>query len=153
MRQTGLVAVTCLWFVASFVAGCAARKSVGNSPVNSPAAKDWTITATWQENFTNYVPCSSRVTRGCISGFTWGYLQGTTQVPLKTSAPSVCAGSTQPETCTDSTDATLGIGPVTFYVIASYMDNAANPGSTGAEESAPQNVSLVGPSDLSVSWQ
>jgi hypothetical protein len=163
MRQIGSAAFVgvSLCFAALFIAGCAARKSAGNSPVNSPLAKDWTITVAWQENFTNYVPCSSTVTKGCVSGFTWGYLQGPTQVPLKTSAASVCAASSsgadaplaQPEMCTDSINATLGIGPVTFYVVANYIDNVGNPGTTAADESAQQNVSLVVPSGLSVSWQ
>ncbi len=155
MRQVGLasVASVCLCVVGLAIAGCAARNSAGNSLANPPAAKDWTITATWQENFTNYVPCSSTVAKGCVSGFTWGYLQGTTEVPLKTSAASVCTGSAQPETCTDTTNATLGIGPITFYVVANYVDNAGNSGSTNSDQSAQQSVSLVAPAGLTVSWQ
>jgi hypothetical protein len=81
------------------------------------------------------------------------HLQGTAQVSLKTSAPSVCAGSPQPETCTDSSNATLGIGPVTFYCVANYVENAGNSGNTSADESAQQNVSLGMPAGLAVSWQ
>lgn len=132
------------------LAGCAAH----NAPVNPPSpTQDWTITATWNEDFTNFVPCSSTVTKGCVSGFTWGYLQGTTQVPLKTSAVTVCTGTTQPETCTDSTNSVLGIGSVTFYCIANYVDNSATTGSTGPVDSSSQTVSLGSPTNLTVTKQ
>src|SRR5690348_9511785 len=64
--------------------------------------KDWAITVSLNYDFTNFVPCSSTVTKGCISGFTWGYLQGSTQVPVKTSPASICSGTVQPETCIDT---------------------------------------------------
>ncbi len=155
MRQASLAALASVYLciVALAIAGCAAQKSAGNSPADPPTANDWTVTATWQENFTNFVPCSSTVTKGCVSGFTWGYLQGSTQVPLKTSAADVCAGSTQPETCTDTTNALLGIGAVTFYIVANYVDNSGNSGSTSADQSSQQNVSLVAPAGLTVGWQ
>lgn len=164
MKRAGLCALASVWLclTALWFAACAARKSAGNSPVNSPPAhQDFSITATWSFDFTNFVACSGTVTKGCVSGFTWGYLQGTAQVPLKTSAASVCTGSSavagsppsQPETCTDSTNGTLGIGPVTFYVVANYVDNAGNSGVTSADQSAPQNVALLAPSGLAVSWQ
>ncbi|MGA9883575.1 MAG: hypothetical protein WBQ34_07645 [Candidatus Acidiferrales bacterium] len=145
------IAVLCL--LATGLTGCAAKKTAINPPANPPSQQDWSVTATWQENFTNFVPCSSTVTKGCVSGFTWGYLQGTTQVALKTSAPTVCAGPTQPETCTDTVNATLGIGPVIFYIVANYVDNAGNAGSTMADQSAQQNVSLALPVGLAVSWE
>ncbi|MGH9687743.1 MAG: hypothetical protein ACRD5K_11695 [Candidatus Acidiferrales bacterium] len=146
-------AVAALCLLATALTGCAAQKTATNPPASPPTQQDWTVTAAWQENFTNFVPCSSTVTKGCVSGFTWGYLQGTTRVAIKTSAPTVCAGPTQPETCTDTVNATLGIGPVTFYIVANYVDNAGIATSTAADQSAQQNVSLAPPAGLAVSWQ
>ncbi|MGH9740560.1 MAG: hypothetical protein ACRD4X_18530 [Candidatus Acidiferrales bacterium] len=146
-------AIAVLSLLAGGLAGCAAKKTAVNPPRNPPSQQDWTITATWQENFTNFIPCSSTVTKGCVSGFTWGYLQGTSQVSLKTSAPGVCTGTTQPETCTDTVNATLGIGPVTFFCVANYIDNAGNTGNTAADQSAQQVVNLASPSSLAVVWQ
>jgi hypothetical protein len=50
MRRLGLIefAAVFLYVVALFIAACGARKSAGNSAVNSPAAKDWRITANWK---------------------------------------------------------------------------------------------------------
>jgi hypothetical protein len=114
---------------------------VHSAPVTPPApppTKDWTITATWNYDFTNFKPCSATLTSGCISGFTWGYMLGTTQVAIKTSAPSVCTGSTQPETCTDTGNSTLGIGTVTMYCVADYVDNSGNAGATASSTFSDQ---------------
>jgi hypothetical protein len=165
MKGLGLAASAgpFLCVATALIAGCAARTSVGKSPVNPstlPSAnQNFTITATWNFDFTNFAPCSAAVTKGCVSSFTWGYLRGTTRVPLKTSAASVCAGSStaagslpaQPETCTDTLYETLGIGPVVFYIVANYVDNAGNVGSTAADQSPQQNVALVSPTALAVS--
>lgn len=151
-RFCGAAVAGLVLFIAVFLGGCPKQAAV-NPPAPAPAKTDWTITAKWSEDFTDFAPCSATVTKGCVSGFTWGYLQGATQVPLKTSAPSVCSGSTQPEACADTVNGTLGIGPVTFYIVANYVDNAGNAGSTAADESAEQNVALVSPSALAVSWQ
>jgi hypothetical protein len=166
MRQALLHTLlgVCLCLAASVLCSCAPRKTAGNSPGKPPAngsTQDFTITATWHQDFTNFVPCSATVAKGCVSGFTWGYLQGVTQVPLKTSQPSVCAGAStptgsppaQPETCTDTVNATLGIGPLAFFIVANYVDNAGNTGSTAPDQSAQQNVTLVPPSGLAVTWQ
>lgn len=153
MKRALTSAIATLCVSAILLASCAEKKAAVNPPTNPPSQQDWTVTATWHEDFTNFVPCSATVTRGCVSGFTWGYVQGTSQVALKTSAPSVCAGPTQPETCTDAVNATLGIGPVTFYCIANFIDNAGSSGSTAPDQSAQQTVSLDSPSSLVVSWQ
>ena len=105
------------------------------APVPPPPPADFTVTITFNFDFTNYVPCSATVTKGCVSGFQWGYMQGATPVPLKTSPPTVCSGA-NPEACTDTTNATVGIGNITPYVIAQGVDNngttvASNSG-TGA---------------------
>lgn len=107
--------------VLAALSGCAAHPAP--TPVPPSPIKDWTITPTWNYDFTNFVPCSATVTKGCVSGFTWGYLQGSTQIPLKTSPASVCSGATQPEVCTDTANALLGIGNVTPYVVANFVDN------------------------------
>lgn len=109
------------FFSALFLVGC--TKHVTPTP---PPSIDWTITGTWNYDFTNFVPCSATVTKGCISGFSWGYLQGSTQVVLKTSPASVCTGTTQPQTCTDSANSLLGIGAVSFFIVTNGVDNAGN---------------------------
>lgn len=104
--------------------GCGGANVVTSTP--PPVNADWTITLSFNYDFTNYVPCSASVTKGCISTFTWGYMQGTTQMPLKTSPASVCAGATQPEACIDTANSTLGIGSVVPYAIANGFDNSGN---------------------------
>ena len=143
MRRTGLLIAVLL------VAGCGAHVP---APVPQPL-KDWTITATWNYNFTNYVPCSATVTKGCISSFTWGYLQGTTPIPLKTSAVSVCAGTTQPESCTDTTNATVGIGSIVPYIIASGVDNNGNSVSSSSDQGTAVNVAIGTPSGIGIGLQ
>lgn len=132
--------------------GCAAQRTPVTPPV-PPPAKDWTITATWNEDFTNFKPCSTTVTVGCVTGFTWGYMQGSNEVPLKTSPASVCTGTAQPEVCSDTANALLGIGSVTFYCIANYIDNSGAPGATGSDNSAAQDISLGTPTNLVVTKQ
>jgi len=99
-------------------------------PVTPPGNVDFAITVTWNYNFTNFAQCSGTVTKGCISGFTWGYLQGSTQVPLHTVSTTACTGSTQPESCTDTTNSQLHMGSLTGYIAANFVDNSGNPGST-----------------------
>jgi hypothetical protein len=121
LRLTRLL--TCLVCLLAF---CGCASSPRPTPVPPPPNRDWSITATWNFDFTNFVPCSATITRGCVSSFLWGYMQGGTPVLLKTSLPAVCTGTTQPETCTDTTNATLGIGPVTPYIFAAGIDNNGN---------------------------
>ena len=93
------------------------------TPNPPPPPKDWLITVTFNYDFTNFVPCSGTVTKGCISGFTWGYVEGGTNFPLKTSLPAICTGTTNPKPCTDTANSTLGIGPWNAYVVATGIDN------------------------------
>lgn len=95
------------------------------APVPPPPPADFTVTITFNFDFTNYVPCSATVTKGCVSGFQWGYMQGATPVALKTSPPTICSG-TNPEPCTDTTNATVGIGTIVPYVITQGIDNTGN---------------------------
>ena len=112
--------------------GCSAK-----APVPAPI-KDWSITVGFNYDFTNFPVCSATVTKGCITGFTWGYTQGTVSTPLKTSTTTICTGSTQPLACVDTANSTLGIGPTTFYAIANGIDNNGNSVSSG--QSAPSAV-------------
>jgi hypothetical protein len=127
-------------------AGCP-NASAPNPPAINP---DWTITATWSFDFTNFSPCSATVTKGCVSGFSWGYIQGTNQVPLKTSPASVCTGATQPESCSDTANSVLGIGPTIFYVKANGIDNNGAVVTSNQAQSPSQTVNLVDPANVSV---
>ena len=133
-----------LAILALLLAGCAAH-------VTPPTPVDWTITPQFNYDFTNYQICSATVTTGCVSGFTWGYLNGTTQVPLKTSATTICTGTTQPEACTDSQNAQLPIGSLTFYVEANYLSLAGTASSSPVDSTtSPVNVPAGTPTGLSV---
>ena len=123
------------------LSGCAGQRPAP-TPIPPSPIKDWTVTATWSYDFTNFPICSATVTKGCISGFTWGYLQGSTQIPLKTSPTSACSGATQPETCTDTANSQLGIGSVIPYGIANGIDNNGNPVSSVAAQGPPDIVAL-----------
>src|ERR1700683_2746453 len=107
-----IILATSFW-----LASCTKTVSV-TPPAPPPVNKDWLITASFSYNFTNYMECSASVTSGCITGFTWGYLnaQGV-QVPLKTSPPAVCSGASQPQACTDTANSQLPIGSDTFTIV------------------------------------
>lgn len=124
------------------VAGCG--KNVV-APVPPAANPDWTIGISFAYDFTNFPKCSATVTKGCISGFTWGYMQGATAVPLKTSAPSVCSGTSQPQSCADSANGIVGIGNIVPYAIANGVDNngaAVASGQTNGP-AVPVNIGAV----------
>src|ERR1700683_5453210 len=91
-------------------------------PAPPPVNKDWLIIASFSCNFKNYIQCGASVTSGCITGFTWCYLnaQGA-QVPLKTSPVTVCAGASQPQACTDTANSQLPIGSGTFSLLVEYI--------------------------------
>lgn len=140
-RRFGLVLIIA-------ICGCASQAPVKVPP---PVNKDWTITIGFNYDFTNYPICSASITKGCIIGFTWGYNQGSTAIPLKTSATSICTGSTQPVTCTDTANSTLGIGSMTAYAVANAIDNNGNPVSSGSSApSAPVNIAVGIPTN--VTW-
>lgn len=140
-------------FLVACCAGCANRVSP-TPPPPSPPEKDFTIDVTFNYDFTNFAACSATVTTGCISGFTWGYSQGTSAVALKTSATSVCTGTTQPEACTDSVNSQLPMGSLTFYVVANFINNAGVAGSTAQDTTATPVVITAGaPTGLTVTAQ
>lgn len=125
------------------VGGCKA-----NAQIPQPPPRDWSITLTWHYDFSNFVPCSSTVTVGCVTGFTWGYTPASgSAVTLKTSPVSVCSGSTQPETCTDTTNSTLGIGSVNWFCVTNGIDNSGNK-VTSSPANATSTVQLVTPSGV-----
>lgn len=130
--------------------GCSTKHVTGNPP---PVNQDWSITAAWNYDFTNFPQCSATVTKGCVSGFTWGYLQSGNQVALKTSAVGVCTGATQPETCTDSTNALLGIGTVQYYIVAQGIDNNGVAVSSVVGNGPVDNVTLDAAKNLAVKRQ
>lgn len=130
--------------------GCAAKPPVTVTP---PPTKDWTITATFQYNFTNFVPCSTTVTAGCVSGFQWGYNLGSGNVVLKTSPVTVCSGTTQPETCTDTANSTLGIGNYSGYVIANGVNNAGAVVASSTDVSPTYSTSIAAPTNLTLTAQ
>lgn len=130
-------------------------------PAPPPVNKDWLITASFGYNFTNYMQCSATpaggpsVTTGCITGFTWGYLnaQGA-QVPLKTSSVTVCSGASQPQACTDTANSQLPIGSNSFTIVVNYIDSAGKPQVTSPVTSATPTVITAGlPTGFSVSAQ
>ncbi len=95
------------------------------------------------------------ITSGCITGFTWGYLnaQGV-QVPLKTSPVSVCSGASQPQSCTDTANSQLPIGSDTFTIVVNYIDAAGKPQVTSPVTSASPTVITAGlPQGFTISAQ
>lgn len=130
------------------LAGCATKTPV---PVPPPINKDWTITATFNFDFTNFNACSANVPTGCITGFTWGYLNGATQVPLHTAPVTICAGTNQPQACNDVAQSKLPIGGVTFYASANFIDNKGVSGTSNAITTAsPTTISADGVSNFQV---
>ena len=129
------------------IAGC--QKAPISNPPPPPPHIDWTITVTWFYDWTNYVQCSATVTKGCVSSFTWGFVQGTNQVPLKTSPPTVCTGTAQPQICSDTVNQVLGIGPTVFYVTANGIDNNGAAVKSNQNNSASQEVKIGDPTNVS----
>ena len=116
MKNTARILLLTILTASLWLVSCA-KTVPATPPAPLPVNKDWLITASFSYNFTNYMQCSASVTSGCITGFTWGYLsaQGA-QVPLKTSAVTVCSGSSQPQACTDTANSQLPIGSNTFTI-------------------------------------
>lgn len=130
---------TLLLLLPLLLVGCAAKNPV--TPV-VPVNGDWTITLNWTQDFTNETPCGTAKV-GCITSFTWGYISNGAPITLKTSPVSVCSGSAQPETCTDTTNATVGIGNVTPFAITNGFDNSGNAVSSSSVSGPPQNVPIT----------
>lgn len=121
------------------LAGCAAQRS--KAPVPLPVNADHVITLTWSQSFANNVPCSSSVTKSCISGFLEGYLDTAgAQQQLHTDTAAVCAGSSDPQKCQSTFNGVLPIGDVTFYVVTTFADKNGAAGTTAAVTSPAVNV-------------
>lgn len=141
--------------VASFCVASCTKSVPVTPPAAPPADKDWLITASFSYNFTNYMQCGASVTSGCITGFTWGYLnaQGA-QVPLKTSPVTACSGTTQPQACTDTANSQLPIGSNAFTIVVNYIDAAGKPQITSPVPSASPVVIAAGlPQGFTISAQ
>ena len=69
---------------------------------------------------------------------------------LKTSPASICTGTTQPETCTDTTNSKLPMGAITFYVAANFVDNSGNAGVTPVDDSSAVTIAAPTPTALKV---
>jgi hypothetical protein len=145
-----------LTILATLICLVSCTKSVPvTPPAPPPVNKDWLITASFSYNFTNYMQCSASVTSGCITGFTWGYAnaQGV-QIPLKTSAVSVCSGSAQPQACTDTANSQLPIGSNIFTIVVNYIDAAGKPQVTAPVTAASPTVIAAGlPSGFTITAQ
>ena len=142
--------ITLLVALLALLAGCG-KNIAPTPPAPTPLAeKDFTITANFTYDFTNFAACSTTVTTGCISGFQWGYMKSSVQVQLHSAATSVCTGATQPESCIDTTNSQLPMGSLIFYVDATIVDNNGLAGTTGAIFSSPVVVAAGTPSSLTV---
>jgi hypothetical protein len=99
--------------------------------------------------------CSASVTSGCITGFTWGYLNAEgAQVPLKTSGVTACSGASQPQACTDTANSQLPIGSNTFTIVVNYIDSAGKPQVTSPVTSAFPTVIVAGvPQSFTIATQ
>lgn len=133
----------------ALLTGCAGSKPV--TPVTPPPInKDFSISLTWNYDFTNNFQCSATVTKGCVSGFTVGYMQGAAQVALpNNSVPlSACTGSTQPETCKYTGNSQLPIGQITWFATANGFDNNGTAVTATATSASPTTVSILSPTGV-----
>ena len=83
-RFFGLIGLAILAIV---LAGCPSNAPAPTPPPTPTPPVDWTIDANWQFQFTNFPPCSGTVTKSCVSGFSWGFIESGVQLaPVKTTA-------------------------------------------------------------------
>lgn len=137
-----------------FLAGCSHSTAV-NPPAPPPANADHSITLSWTQSEANNGACSSTVTTSCLSGYTEGYLSGTTKVSLHTDTMAVCTGSNSAAlACTSTFNGTLPIGSVTFYVVLNYADSNGNAQSLAAVTTATATqVAADAPTGLTAAVQ
>lgn len=125
------------------LAGCSTQPVHITTPPPPPTTVDFPVTVTWQYDFTNFFPCSTTVTKGCINTFSVGYQSGSMQVVLNTAPVTACTGTTQPESCTTSFNTKLPVSPspgLTWSVVTNFLDVNGNAGSTSA---APGNTTPI----------
>lgn len=130
---------------------CGCAKHIPTNPPPPPPLVDFPVTVNWGYNFMNFFTCSATITKGCVSGFTWGYLQDTTQVPLNTVTTTACTGATMQKTCSDLKNSQLPIGAVTFYVRANIIDNAGVIGQSAPGLTVPSAVPADAPTNVTES--
>ena len=126
--------------------GCAAGHMGAPPPVNP----DHAISITFAYNFADAPPCSASVTKSCINGFQEGYLQGASQVQLHTDTTAVCTGSSQPLSCTMNFNAVIPIGSLTFYVVATGLDQNGAATTSNPANSSPVQVGADAPANVNV---
>lgn len=131
------------------VSGCMGQGQTA-PPKTLRVKKDFQITVGWSYNFTNMISCMPPDSTGCLTSFSWGYIagDGVTQIQLKISPLTICTGSTQPLTCTDSINAKLPIGSLTFYTTINYIDTTGHPGTVTTTTANPSLVSSPSPSNF-----
>lgn len=138
-----------LFALALALTGCA-KKPVIVTPPGPPV--DFPVTIHFNYDFTNFFVCSATVAKGCVSGFSWGYMQGATQVPLDTVTTAACSGA-QPQTCSDLKNSQLPIGSVIFYVRANIIDNVGVIGQSAPGLTVPSAVPADAPTNVTESHQ
>jgi hypothetical protein len=121
--------------------GCGVHQPITPVVPPLPSTYDWTISISWDYDFTNFVQCSTTVTKGCIASFTWGYTANGTDFPVKTlTAPVPACSTTILTSCftgttgllhfKDTGNSTLGIGTVTYFAKANAVLNDGTLGSS-----------------------
>lgn len=130
------------------LAGC--TKKPVTPPVPPPINPDFAITLTWNYDFTNNPVCSASVTKGCISGFTVGYLQGSAVVALpNNSVPvSACTGAAQPQTCKYNGNSQLPIGQITWIASATGFDTNGTAVSASTNSASATSITLPSPTNV-----
>lgn len=125
-----------------FLAGCAHQPVTPPTP--PPTNLDYTITATWNYDFTNTVPCSASVTKGCISSYSVIYANpaGTTKVTLASAPVTSCSGTKQPEACSFVFNSQLPVAPngLVWSVVTNFIDVNGTNGSTSGATGNTTNV-------------
>jgi hypothetical protein len=141
----------CAWVVLLlFLAGCKANPTPPPPPVNA----DHSITMLWSQSEANNGPCSTSVTTSCLSGYSEGYMNGTTFEMLHTDTMAVCSGTAEPLACTTMFNATIPIGSIEFALVLDYKDqNGAAQTVAAVTTATPISVAADAPSGLTVTIQ
>lgn len=149
MRTWKRAAAAMLLTTAAIVLGACSHTPI-KPPVPPPVNKDWAITLNWNYDFTNFIKCSPTVTTGCITGFTVGYMQGTTQValPNNTVPVTVCTGAVQPQPCQYSGNSQLPIGDITWFCVTNFVRNNGTTGTATATSAVPTKVDALSATNL-----
>lgn len=120
-------------------------------PPPPPINKDFAITVTWNYDFTNFLLCGATVTKGCLTGFTVGYLSGGTLtiLPGGASLPtSVCTGATQPLSCKYQGQSQLPIGQLTWVATTNGLDGTGAVVTATSNSAVPTAITLLSPTGV-----